>query len=53
MLIMRSLWLERNAHVFDGVRSSSAIIARRIMEDWSLWTSVRCRRKGGSVRDLG
>jgi hypothetical protein len=50
-LIMRSLWLERNACVFDGVRSSAAIVARRITEEWSLWTSVR--RRGGRVRDVG
>jgi hypothetical protein len=50
MLIMRSLWLERNARVFDGVRSSAAIVARRITEEWALWISVR--RRGGRVRDV-
>jgi hypothetical protein len=47
MLIMRSLWLERNARVFDGVRSSAALVAQHIAEEWSLWTTVRHR--GGKM----
>jgi hypothetical protein len=30
MLIMRSLWLERNARVFDGVRLSASLVAQRM-----------------------
>jgi hypothetical protein len=51
MLVARLLWLERNAHVFDNVRSTDASVASRILEEWSLWTSVK--RRGGIPGDVG
>jgi hypothetical protein len=51
MLVARSLWLERNARVFDNVRSIVALVVSRIVEEWSLWTSAR--RRGGFPGDIG
>jgi hypothetical protein len=44
MLTLRSLWLERNARVFDGAPSPAMAVARNLIDDWTLWTS--CRRRG-------
>jgi hypothetical protein len=40
------LWLEQNARVFNSMRSNAA---SRILEEWSLCTSVR----GGIPGDVG
>jgi hypothetical protein len=37
MLTLRSIWLERNARVFDGTMSSARVVLAAIYEDWSLW----------------
>jgi hypothetical protein len=51
MLVARSLWLERNARVFDNARSTVASVVSRIVEEWFLWTSAR--RRGGFLGDIG
>jgi hypothetical protein len=50
MLTLRSIWLERNARVFDGTMSSARVVLAAIYEDWSLWMS--CRRRGGLLREI-
>jgi hypothetical protein len=49
MLTLRSLWLERNARVFDGTPSPAATVVRNLIEEWTLWVSSRRR---GYVRDV-
>jgi hypothetical protein len=49
MLTLRSLWLERNARVFDGTPSPAAAVVRNLLEEWTLWVSSRRR---GHVRDV-
>jgi hypothetical protein len=49
MLTLRSLWLERNARVFDGTPSTATTVVRNLLEEWSLWVS--CRHHG-SLRDV-
>jgi hypothetical protein len=34
-LIMRSLWVERNARVFDDKRTSAAAVMSMISDDWA------------------
>ncbi|KAM0870913.1 hypothetical protein ACQ4PT_039753 [Festuca glaucescens] len=48
LLVLRSLWLERNARVFEGNACSAAYLTARILEDWQEWST--CRR--GSVRGI-
>jgi hypothetical protein len=40
-LVIRSLWLERNAHVFDNIETSPLELGRQIREEWHLWLSCR------------
>jgi hypothetical protein len=40
-LVIRSLWLERNARVFDKIKTSPQEIVRRIRDEWHLWLSSR------------
>jgi hypothetical protein len=49
MLTLRSLWLERNARVFDGTPSPATTVVSNLLEEWTLWMSCRHR---GSVRDV-
>jgi hypothetical protein len=42
MLTMRSLWLERNARVFGGVSTSTALVIDVICIEWAEW--IACRR---------
>ena len=43
MLVLRSLWLERNARVFERNAMPWGRVLDLIIEDWSLWASCRCR----------
>ncbi|XP_071685489.1 uncharacterized protein [Lolium perenne] len=43
LLVIRSLWLERNARVFDAQSSTAAEISQRISDEWAAWTA--CRRR--------
>jgi hypothetical protein len=42
MLTMRSLWLERNARVFDRVASPMTRVIDSICSEWEIWISVPC-----------
>jgi hypothetical protein len=50
MLTLRSLWLERNARVFDGAIQTAAVVRNAICQEWALWLS--CRRRGGLGRGV-
>jgi hypothetical protein len=49
MLVMRTLWLERNARVFERSPTTAQSTLRLMLEEWNSW--LRCRR--GSQRDTG
>jgi hypothetical protein len=53
LLTLRSLWLERNARVFDGVASTATSLANRIIDEWRSWMSSRALGRGGSARGIG
>jgi hypothetical protein len=44
ILVMRSLWLERNTRVFDDKRASAAAVMNLIADEWASWLASR----GGS-----
>jgi hypothetical protein len=46
MLTLRYLWLERNARVFEGHRSTPAATLSLILDEWRAWLDCR----GGFVR---
>ncbi|KAM0920400.1 hypothetical protein ACQ4PT_007548 [Festuca glaucescens] len=48
MLVLRSLWLERNARVFDSKESAYTSILASIINTWQFWISCR----GRLVRDV-
>jgi hypothetical protein len=50
MLTLRSLWLERNARVFDRAPSSAGVVLSSICQEWTLCLS--CRSRGGLARDI-
>jgi hypothetical protein len=41
MLVMRALWVERNARVFEGVVSPVGVVLDRAVEEWNLWLASR------------
>jgi hypothetical protein len=41
MLVLRALWVERNARVFDGVVSPVGVVLDRAVEEWNLWLASR------------
>ncbi|CAM0912886.1 unnamed protein product [Alopecurus aequalis] len=49
MLVIRSLWLERNARVFDNGPSTLGQVIETIVDEWKMWVS--CRR--GSLQEVG
>jgi hypothetical protein len=49
MLVLRSLWVERNSRVFEQKRRAMAITLDLIAAEWQLWLDCR----GRSVRGLG
>jgi hypothetical protein len=46
LLIIRFLWLERNARVFEGTAYLASILSERIQSEWREWTN--CRGRGRS-----
>jgi hypothetical protein len=42
MLVLRTLWVERNARVFEENTTTIRVVLGRAMEEWNLWLS--CRR---------
>jgi hypothetical protein len=51
MLTLRSIWLERNARVFDNTQKAARHIVNEIANKWALW--LQCRRRGGRLGDIG
>jgi hypothetical protein len=49
ILVMRTLWLERNARVFERSPTTVQATLRLMLDEWSTW--MRCRH--GSQRDTG
>jgi hypothetical protein len=47
MLVMRTLWLERNAHVFEHSPITAQVTLRLMLDEWHAW--MMCRR--GTRRD--
>jgi hypothetical protein len=43
ILIMRAVWLERNARVFDNASCSLSILVSRIKDEWASWVACRGR----------
>jgi hypothetical protein len=41
MLAMRTLWLERNARVFERSLTMARVTLRLMLEEWATW--LRCR----------
>jgi hypothetical protein len=50
MLVLRSIWLERNARVFDGKEQPTALLTQSIVDEWRSWVAARLR--GRRVRDV-
>jgi hypothetical protein len=50
MLVLRSIWLEHNARVFDGKERSAALLTQSIVDEWRSWVAARLR--GGRVQDV-
>jgi hypothetical protein len=46
VLVARSLWLERNARVFDRAAVMPTKLCRRIKEEFKLWVSARLWSSG-------
>jgi hypothetical protein len=44
MLTLRTLWLERNARVFDGKFSSINATLHLVLDEWRIWCECRGRR---------
>jgi hypothetical protein len=51
MLTLRSLWLERNARVFDDVQKNATCVVHELVGEWELW--LNCKRRGGNLGDIG
>jgi hypothetical protein len=49
MLVMRTLWLKRNARVFERSPTTAQVTLRLMLDEWHAW--MRCRR--GPQRDTG
>ena len=43
MLVIRAIWLERNARVFEGQALPPGHVLESIIDEWSLWALCRCR----------
>ena len=42
MLVIRALWLERNARVVEAKASTVDRVADAIVDEWRLWAAARC-----------
>ena len=49
MLSIRAIWMERNAHVFDGILSPADRVLGGVVEEWRSWVS--CKR--GLIDGIG
>jgi hypothetical protein len=47
MLVIRSIWLERNARVFDGKASVSDVVLDMVVDTWGAWMVTRGRQPRG------
>jgi hypothetical protein len=52
MLVLRSLWLERNARVFDRKERPARAVAMSVLDVWRSWISGRGRTNGGLLTDV-
>jgi hypothetical protein len=50
MLALRSLWLERNARVFDNVHTPATVVVNLVVQEWEMWLS--CKRRGRSLGEI-
>jgi hypothetical protein len=50
ILIMRAVWLERNARVFNNASCSLSILVSRIKDEWASWVACRGKSFGGYLR---
>jgi hypothetical protein len=48
MLVLRTLWLERNARVFERTSTSAQATLSILLSEWNAW--IDCR--SGFVRDI-
>jgi hypothetical protein len=48
MLVMRTLWLEPNARVFNRVATTAQVTLRLLLDEWHAW--MLCRR--GPMREV-
>ena len=44
MLVIRTLWLERNVRVFEGQTTQAGRITEMVAEEWRIWATSRCGR---------
>jgi hypothetical protein len=49
MLVLRMIWLQRNALVFNAKSTPSALVIDAVVGEWNLWSTSRL---GGSWRNL-
>jgi hypothetical protein len=47
MLILRSIWIERNERIFNDRCTSASRVINAIVDEWNSW--MQCR--GGQLRD--
>jgi hypothetical protein len=47
MLVIRSIWLERNARVFEGKASPSDVVLDMVVDTWCAWMAARGRQPRG------
>jgi hypothetical protein len=47
MLVIRSIWLERNARVFEGKASPSDVVLDMVVDTWCAWMAARGRLSRG------
>jgi hypothetical protein len=47
MLVIRSIWLERNAHVFDDKVAMSDYVLDMVVDTWRAWMTARGRQPRG------
>jgi hypothetical protein len=48
-LVLRCLWIERNARVFENKRTAAPIVVNIIVDEWKAWLASR----GGTLRGVG
>jgi hypothetical protein len=49
MLVLRTLWLERNARVFDAKSTPAALVVDSVVGEWNVWTASRLRGSSGDI----